>query len=67
MPKKNNNTHNHGKNQKYGPKGLHNDLEYSQYTRVYQIESDNVQSDKPLIRYLNVDKILKIPTYRSIY
>lgn len=60
--RQNNDGHSHSK---HGHKGLSNNSEYSQYTRVYQIGPDNAQSERPLINYLNLDKILKIPTYKT--
>ena len=68
MPEKqDNNSHGHGHNQNHGHKKLQHNVEYTQYTRVYQMEPDNARSEGPLIKYLNVDKIKKIPTYRSNY
>ena len=51
--------HNHGKKQNHGQK------QEEEHTRVYQVGANYMAPNRPLIKYLNVDKILKMPTYRS--
>ena len=53
--------HSHGKSQSHHT--VHDNK--SEYTRVYQVGSNYTAPNRPLIKYLNVKKLHKIPTYRS--